>query len=119
MDPQDIPVPVATPATAPAPRLGDRITIDIHDLAFDDSALPPPPPGLQRTFFLWTVGWDKDADYHVARGNTVEPLPWSGMDDQRHGVEPRPSFPSDALHERFNTRWIGPRTVARRPAVNP
>lgn len=93
---------------------GDELT-----LAFDDSALPPPPPGLQRTFFLWTVGWDKDADYHVARGNTVEPLPWSGMDDQRHGLEPRPAFPSDALHERFNTRWIGPRTVARRPAVNP
>lgn len=93
---------------------GDELT-----LAFDDSALPPTAPGLQRTFFLWTVGWDKDADYHVARGNTVEPLPWSGMDDQRHGVEPRPSFPSDALHERFNTRWIGPRTVARRPAINP
>ncbi|MFM8420291.1 MAG: FG-GAP-like repeat-containing protein [Verrucomicrobiota bacterium] len=93
---------------------GDELT-----LAFDDSALPPTAPGRQRTFFLWTVGWDKDADYHVARGNTVEPLPWSGMDDQRHGVEARPSFPSDALHERFNTRWIGPRTVARRPAVNP
>ncbi len=90
---------------------GDELT-----LAFDDSSLPAPKPGMQRTFFLWTVGWDKDADYHVARGDTVEPLPWTGMDDQLNGIERRPAFASDALHERFNTRWTGPRTVARRPS---
>jgi hypothetical protein len=30
------------------------------------------------------------------------------MDDARHGREARPPFPSDALHQRFNTRWVGP-----------
>ena len=93
---------------------GDELTLE-----FDDSRLPAPGPGMERTFFLWTVGWDKDADYHVARGNTVEPLPWNGMNDQLHGVEARPAFVSDALHERFNTRWIGPRTVARRGEQQP
>jgi len=69
---------------------------------------------MQRDFFLFTTGWDKDADYHVAHGNTIAPLPWRGMDDQRHGTEPRPAFPSDALHERFNTRWVGERTYSRK-----
>ena len=68
----------------------------------------------QRDYFLFTIGWDKDADYHVAAGTTIEPLPWRGMDDQRHGTEVRPEFPSDALHQRFNTRWVGPRTYSRK-----
>jgi len=88
---------------------GDELTLE-----FDAATLPAPVPGTVREFFLWTVGWDKDADYHVAAGTTIEPLPWSGMDDQRHGVEVRPAFPSDALHSKYNTRWIGPRTHARR-----
>jgi hypothetical protein len=74
----------------------------------------PPASGQERDFFLFTVGWDKDADYHVAAGTTLEPLPWRGMDDQRHGVEVRPARPSDVLHERYNTRWVGPHTYARK-----
>lgn len=90
---------------------GDELT-----LGFATGGLPNPAPGWQRTFFLRTVGWDKDADYHVAAGTTIEPLPWTGMDDQQHGVEPRPAFPSDALHSRYNTRWVGPRPMANRAA---
>jgi Flp pilus assembly protein TadD len=91
---------------------GDELTLD-----FNAAALPQPNPSLNRTYFLWSVGWDKDADYHVAAGTTIEPLPWTGMDDQRHGIEPRPPFSSDSLHTRFNTRWIGPRTLVRRSSI--
>jgi hypothetical protein len=35
------------------------------------------------------------------------------MDDARHGQEPRPAFASDALHQRFNTRWVGPLNYER------
>ena len=96
---------------------GDELTLE-----FSASELPPIPSGLRRRFFLWTVGWNKDADYHVAAGDRIDPLPWHGMDDARHGQEARPAFPSDALHQRFNTRWVGPlnyeRVEARRRAAS-
>jgi hypothetical protein len=95
---------------------GDALT-----LGFSATALPRIPSGHRRRFFLWTVGWNKDADYHVAAGDRIDPLPWHGMDDARHGREARPPFPSDALHQRFNTRWVGPfnyeRATARRVDV--
>ena len=56
---------------------GDELTLE-----FEVSGLPPLAPGQVRDYFLRTVGWDKDADYHVAEGTTLEPLPWRGMDDQ-------------------------------------
>ena len=87
---------------------GDALTLDFTN------SLKAPAIGIQRDYFLFTLGWDKDADYHVAAGTTIEPLPWRGMDDQRHGSEARPEFPSDALHSRFNTRWVGPRTYSRK-----
>jgi len=87
---------------------GDELT-----LKFAADTLPPKPDGKVREFFLHTVGWDKDADYHVARGTEVGPLPWVGMDDQAYGRQERPAFPSDALHERYNTRWVGERTFVR------
>ncbi|MEN9676388.1 MAG: hypothetical protein RIS76_2284 [Verrucomicrobiota bacterium] len=88
---------------------GDELT-----LKFATAQVPAKADGVERDFFLFTTGWDKDADYHVARGTTIEPLPWRDMDDQRHGQESRPGFPSDALHERFNTRWVGEKTFSRR-----
>ena len=87
---------------------GDELT-----LQFEAGGIPAVAAGTDRRYFLWTVGWDKDADYHVAEGNRIEPLPWHGMDDQRHGTEARPGFRSDALHQRFNSRWVGPRTYER------
>ncbi len=88
---------------------GDELT-----LKFPADRLPPKPAGMQRDYFLFTVGWDKDADYHVARGTEVGPLPWTGMDDQTYGKAERPAFPSDELHRRHNTRWVGERTFVRR-----
>jgi hypothetical protein len=77
------------------------------------SSLPPKPPGTQRDFFFYTVGWDKDADFHCELGWQIEPLPWVGMDDQNYGREARPAFPRDELMRQRNTRWVGPRTVAK------
>jgi len=82
-------------------------------LRFDERKLPPRKAGWVRDYFLWTVGWDKDADYHVAEGHRVEPLPWHGMNDQAYGKESRPRFPGDGLHEKYNTRWVGPYTFGR------
>lgn len=80
---------------------GDELT-----LKFAASSLPPKPPGSVREFFLYADGWDKDSDFHVAAGAHVEPLPYHGMDDQRYSLVIRPSFPSDALHRKYNTRWV-------------
>lgn len=49
---------------------GDAIT-----LRFDAQAIPPRPDGLQRSFFFFSVGWDKDADHNVVEGDQVLPLP--------------------------------------------
>lgn len=88
---------------------GDELTLE-----FAADALPPLPEGRRRSFFLFTVGWDKDADFHVVLGDRVEPLPWEGMNDQRYGREIRPEHPGDVLNRRYNTRWVGPMAQVRR-----
>jgi len=87
---------------------GDELT-----LRFAAAPLPSKPAGAVRDFFLFSVGWDKDADFHVAAGTTVEPMPWHGMDDQRYGRQARPGFANDAWIQKCNTRWVGPFTLAR------
>ena len=84
---------------------GDELT-----LGFAATKLPTQRPHTARQFFLFTSGWDKDADFHVAHGWTVEPLPWHGMDAQRYGREPRPKL-DDGWIKKYNTRWIGPRPL--------
>lgn len=37
------------------------------------------PAGWKRDFILHNVGWDKDADLNTVYGQTVEPLPYVGM----------------------------------------
>jgi hypothetical protein len=64
---------------------------DALRLQFEARALPPVAPGMQRTFFFHSVGWDKDADHNVIEGDTVEPLP----------VASRGDWPA-----RYNTRWV-------------
>lgn len=79
---------------------------DELSLKFAADSLPPKPEGSARDFFLYADGWDKDSDFHVAAGAQVEPLPFHGMNDQLYGREKRPSFPSDELHRKYNTRWV-------------
>jgi len=86
---------------------GDELTLD-----FNAARLPTQRPDTTRHFFLFTSGWDKDADFHVAQGWTVEPLPWHGMDSQRYGREPRPKL-DDGWIQQYNTRWIGPRPLRK------
>ncbi|MHB8519557.1 MAG: FG-GAP-like repeat-containing protein [Limisphaerales bacterium] len=91
---------------------GDELT-----LRFRADRLPPKPAGYVRDFFLYTDGWEKDADYHVELGWLVEPLPWHGMDDQLYGRQPRPAFGNDQWMQDYNTRWVGPWTLRRENAA--
>ena len=87
---------------------GDEVT-----LRFAAANLPPAPPGSVRDFFLFSSGWDKDADFHVTAGDTITPLPFHGMDDQQYGKCP-PAKEDDAEWiKKYDTRWVGPRTLPR------
>ena len=76
-------------------------------LSFKADKLPPKPAGFERDFFLYVVGWDKDADFHVNQGWRVEPLPFLGMDDQAYGHQARPAGLDDSWIAKYNTRWVG------------
>jgi hypothetical protein len=73
----------------------DRLVLlnagDALRLRFSAKELPPVPKGLVRSFFFYSVGWDKDADLNVEDGDTVEPLPAGALGDWC--VE-------------YNTRWV-------------
>jgi hypothetical protein len=75
---------------------------DTLELRFAASDFPPLPAETVRTFFFYSVGWDKDGDHNVVDGNTVEPLPVvaEAGDDWR-------------IH--YNTRWIPKDLPARGP----
>ena len=77
-------------------------------LSFPADQLPACAPGHTRDFFLYVVGWDKDADFHVGQGWRVEPLPRRGLDDQAYGRSAATSDPAPAWARRYNTRWVGP-----------
>jgi tetratricopeptide (TPR) repeat protein len=75
---------------------------DAMELRFAASDFPPLPAGRARTFFFYSVGWDKDGDHNVVDGNTVEPLPVvaeAGDDWRSH----------------YNTRWVPKDLPARMP----
>lgn len=86
-------------------------------LSFPGSGLPAKPEGFERHFFLYVVGWDKDADFHVGQGWRVEPLPYLGMDDQGYDCQVRPAGLSDGWISRYNTRWVG--SLVLKPAQMP
>ncbi len=87
---------------------GDELSLD-----FPASSLPATPPGYVRDFFFYSVGWEKDSDFHVEQGWAVEPLPFHGMDDQRYGHLARPVIDNDGWIKKYNTRWVGPMTLSR------
>ncbi len=82
-------------------------------LSFAASRLSPKHPGFERDFFLYVVGWEKDADFHVGEGWRVEPLPFLGMDDQAYGREARPPQLDSTWIRKYNTRWVGPLVLQR------
>ncbi len=66
---------------------------DAVELAFAADEFPPPAAGHSRTFFFYSVGWDKDGDPNVIDGETIEPLPATAAS-------------GDEWRLRHNTRWI-------------
>ena len=78
---------------------------DAVRLEFDGSALPPPPAGWVRDWIVILDGWDKDADKNTVAGQTVEPLPFHGMDDARYG-DPSQRYPQDDEHRRFREEYL-------------
>ena len=73
---------------------------DALALEFDARALPPERAGAVRSFFLYTVGWDKDEDYNVVDGDRVIPLPGARTSDQAG-----PPEAPEGWRLRYNTRW--------------
>ncbi len=61
---------------------------------------PEPAAGLARSFFLYSVGWDKDADHNVIDGDRIEPLPVMTAD-------------ADGTPAHLDTRWISRNQVVR------
>ncbi|HEX4439954.1 MAG TPA: FG-GAP-like repeat-containing protein, partial [Thermoanaerobaculia bacterium] len=76
---------------------------DAVRLEFDGSGLPPVPPGWTRDWLVVLDGWDKDADKNTVAGQTVEPLPFHGMDDARYGEQP---FPDSESHREFVREYL-------------
>ena len=72
-------------------------------LVFDASALPPLPDGWTRDWLFVSDGWEKDADKNTVAGQTVEPLPFHGMDDARYGEL---AFPDSPAHREFVKEYL-------------
>lgn len=95
-------------------RRDERLAIvgagDALTLRFDASLFPPVPEGLVRTFFFYSVGWDKDGDHNVSTGQTVAPLPIGvHINASDNGEFPPTAATPPGEHDwriRFNTRWV-------------
>jgi len=66
---------------------------EIH-LEFEAPA-DPPAPGWTRVLVLETSGWAKDMDLYTQHGDTLAPLPNSGL----------PAAARERLHATYNTRY--------------
>jgi tetratricopeptide (TPR) repeat protein len=77
---------------------------DALELQFAASDFPLPPEGRTRTFFFYSVGWDKDGDHNVVDGERVEPLPVLAE-------------AGDDWRIRFNTRWVPRDAPIRGPSA--
>jgi len=73
---------------------GDALRLD-----FAAADFPPRAAGTTRSFFFYSVGWDKDSDHNVVNGDTVLPLP----------VVAAPGDSGDSGRDwqlEYNTRWV-------------
>ena len=74
---------------------------DALALQFDAAALPPAHSGMVRSFFFYSVGWDKDADHNVVEGDMVDPLPVEELPAGRDTIDAEMDW-----RLRYNTRWV-------------
>ncbi|MCP4202199.1 MAG: tetratricopeptide repeat protein [bacterium] len=65
---------------------------DAVELAFPADAFPPPVDDRVRTFFFFSVGWDKDGDHNVIDGDKIGPFPEASSADSDWRLD-------------YNTRW--------------
>jgi Tfp pilus assembly protein PilF len=86
----------------------DRLVIlaagDDLRVLFDVRELPPPAPGHERTVFLESYGWDKDADRNTWEAQRVEPLPFRAMSGYPYG--PGETYPDSLLLREYRERWL-------------
>ncbi|MFQ5461605.1 MAG: FG-GAP-like repeat-containing protein [Phycisphaerae bacterium] len=84
----------------------DRIAIlnagDTVEIAFAADSLPPVPPGWVRSFFFYSVGWDKDGDHNVEAGDRVDPWPVP----HHYPTPTSMDAPVDHWETQYNTRWV-------------
>ena len=82
---------------------GDELTVE-----FEEAALPPLQPGLERTFLLYADGFGKDMDFHSAHSLTVDPLPFHSMSSYPYPAGE--TYPQDEMHLdyllEYNTRRV-------------
>ena len=76
---------------------------DAVRLEFDAAALPALPAGWVRDYVIALDGWDKDADKNTVAGQTVEPLPFHGMDDALYG---QLAFPDSDAHREYVRTYL-------------
>ncbi len=77
---------------------------DEMQLRFDGTGLPPVPHGWQRTVYLESHGWDKDADRNTGEGMRVEPLPFRAM--TAYPYAEGESFPDTPEHRAYIDEWL-------------
>ncbi|HEU5250895.1 MAG TPA: VCBS repeat-containing protein, partial [Thermoanaerobaculia bacterium] len=82
---------------------GDAIRLD-----YDATSLPPLPAGWERDWLLVLDGWEKDGDKNTIAGQTVEPLPFHGLEDARYGEAQKEPAALQELREKWLTRREGP-----------
>ncbi len=66
---------------------------DAMEIHFDPEPLGSVPEGHKRSFFFYSVGWEKDGDHNVIAGNRIAPLPVT-------------TSPDDDWWLKYNTRWV-------------
>ncbi|MDX1579004.1 MAG: hypothetical protein R3266_10980, partial [Gemmatimonadota bacterium] len=82
------------------------------EIAVSFPALPPPPAGSTRTFFLYSDGFLKDADLNTRLGDRVGPLP-------RHGQISYDSVGPDPAQGEFVENYLTRRRAGARPPERP
>lgn len=83
------------------------------EVAVQFVAPPGPPEGWERTFFLYSDGFLKDADLNTRGGNRVGPLP-------RHGQETYPPLTSGVSAQAdFAAEYLTRRIDAPQPPARP
>ncbi len=74
---------------------------DELQLLFPTTELPPVAPGMKRTLFLESFGWDKDADRNTYAANLNTPLPYAAMTEY-----PYPSRELSEEERRYRKEWL-------------